>query len=102
MTKENEPEGAREILGSHYKGAIIPDFYDVYPEFDGIIMKDEITVKNPNQIKSADPVTYDDEGKVIPLSEKFKVEQSDIRYSMDDSFNDWLDDEELFFISDIE
>lgn len=27
---------------------------------------------------------------------------SDVKYSIDDSFNDWLDDEELFFISDIE
>lgn len=45
-----------------------------------------------SQIKSADPVTYDDDGNIIPLSERFKVEQSDIRYSIDDSFNDWLDD----------
>ena len=32
------------------------------------------------QIKSADPVTYDDNGKVIPLSERFNAEQRDIRY----------------------
>lgn len=34
------------------------------------------------QIKSADAVTYDDEGKVIPLSERFNAKNDDIRYSM--------------------
>ena len=31
-------------------------------------------------IKSADPVTYDDNGNVIPLSERFKDNNKDIRY----------------------
>ena len=34
----------------------------------------------PDQIKSADPVTYDDEGNVIPLSERFNAKNDDIRY----------------------
>ena len=33
-----------------------------------------------NRLKSADPVTYDDAGNVIPLSERFKAENNDIRY----------------------
>lgn len=38
--------------------------------------------KNPqNQLKSADPVTYDDNGRVIPISERFNTENNDIRYS---------------------
>ena len=32
------------------------------------------------RIKSADPVTYDDAGNVIPLSERFNAENPDIRY----------------------
>lgn len=36
---------------------------------------------NPNNIKSADTVTYDDAGAVIPLSERFHGENKDIRYS---------------------
>ena len=36
----------------------------------------------PNQIKFADPVTYDDTGNVIPLSERFNPKKEDIRYSM--------------------
>jgi hypothetical protein len=39
---------------------------------------------SPSQIKSADPVTYDDAGKVIPLSKRFDPSQNDIRYSFGD------------------
>ena len=39
------------------------------------------SVFSSEQIKSADPVTYDDNGNVIPLSERFNTEDSDIRYS---------------------
>ena len=34
-----------------------------------------------NQVKSADPVTYDNNGKVIPLSERFNESNNDIRFS---------------------
>ena len=33
------------------------------------------------QIKSADPVTYDNDGNVIPLSQRFDAQRTDIRYS---------------------
>lgn len=36
----------------------------------------------PEAIKSADPITKDDNGNVIPLSERFNPEQADIRYSI--------------------
>ena len=35
----------------------------------------------PEKIESADPVTYDDNGNVIPLSERFNSDKKDIRYS---------------------
>lgn len=39
-------------------------------------------VFDPNRdAKSADPVTYDDSGNVIPLSQRFNTEKDDIRYS---------------------
>lgn len=56
--------------------------------YDGI--KDAIgdngqyVVFNPEQIKSANPVTYDDQGNIIPLSERFNSENEDIRYSYSD------------------
>lgn len=44
--------------------------------------QDVYVVYSPNQIKSADPVTYDDNGNVIPLSERFNPRKEDIRYSL--------------------
>ena len=41
----------------------------------------DVVLKNANQIKSADPITYDDDGKVIPLSVRFNSKRKDIRYS---------------------
>lgn len=41
---------------------------------------DVYVVFNPNNVKSADPVTYDDSGKVIPLSERFDEAKTDIRF----------------------
>ena len=64
--------------------------------YDGIVDKqvyenighsgmDENTVHyivfNPNNIKSSAPVTYDENGNVIPLSKRFDSSESDIRYS---------------------
>ena len=38
----------------------------------------------PNNRKLLDPVTYDDNGNVIPLSERFNPKKEDIRYSLSD------------------
>ena len=37
-------------------------------------------VFDPTKIKSADPITKDDSGNVIPLSQRFKATSEDIRY----------------------
>ena len=50
---------------------------------DGIIVEGSDTlyiVFSPNQIKSADPITYDEGGNVIPLSQRFDLNSNDIRY----------------------
>jgi len=39
-----------------------------------------VILKQANQIKSADPITYDKSGNVIPLSKRFKATSEDIRY----------------------
>ena len=55
--------------------------------YDGTIQSvegDEAVAFYPEQIKSADPVTYDDNGNVIPLSDRFNPKKSDIRYSMEE------------------
>ena len=43
----------------------------------------QYVVFDPNQIKSADLITYDDNGDIIPPSERFNTENKDIRYSVD-------------------
>jgi hypothetical protein len=40
----------------------------------------EYVVFNPNQVKSADPVTYDNNQNIIPLSQRFNSSTDDIRY----------------------
>ena len=56
----------------------------------------EISVFSPNQVKSTAPVTYDDDGNVIPLSERFNSESNDIRYSRELDALDYITpDEEL-------
>ena len=56
--------------------------------YDGIVVEytnhidTEYVAFEPNQIKSADPVTYDDAGNIIPLSQRFNPERGDIRYSL--------------------
>jgi len=60
--------------------------------FDGIVYENEyegqgdsyIALK-PSQIKSADPITKDSEGKVIPLSQRFQKVSEDIRYMPTDT-----------------
>lgn len=42
---------------------------------------DIYVIFNPNNAKSADAVTYDDNGNVIPLSQRFDTGKEDIRYS---------------------
>ncbi len=50
----------------------------VAPQQDG---STHYIVGNPNQIKSAELVTFDDAGHIIPLSQRFDPRQNDIRYS---------------------
>lgn len=61
-------------------GVIIPDILDAA----GLMGRtgDDIIVFSPEQIKSADTVTYAEDGSVIPLSERFDPTNNDIRYSM--------------------
>ncbi|MCQ2300036.1 MAG: hypothetical protein MJZ81_07940 [Bacteroidales bacterium] len=58
--------------------------------YDGLIRTEngeayEYMTFNENQIFDASPVTYDDSGNVIPLSERFNADNDDIRYSERDT-----------------
>lgn len=58
-----------------YSSVIVKNVYD------GGERADDYVFFNSNQVKSADPVTYDDDGNVIPLSERFNIKHKDIRRS---------------------
>lgn len=86
----------------------LPDWTDGYDiseiidennlDYDGIILDeggdlvngepvsrgDSYVIRKSNQIKSADLVTYDDDGNIIPLSERFNDKENDIRFSSRD------------------
>lgn len=48
--------------------------------YDGGELADDYIFFDTNQVKSADPITYDDSDNVIPLSERFNSNNDDIRY----------------------
>ena len=52
------------------------------PQPDGSIRKkgSSVVVWKPAQIKSADPATYDHQGNLIPLSQRFDTSKQDIRF----------------------
>ena len=57
--------------------------------------KGQVVVFEPTQVKSADPITYDDNGNVIPLSERFNTNNDDIRYSAEDDGDLTIDEKDL-------
>ena len=83
----------------------LPDWTDGYDisemieenelDYDGVILDEggdlvdgepvsrgpSYILRKSNQVKSADPVTYDDDGEIIPLSQRFDQDKSDIRFS---------------------
>lgn len=56
--------------------------------YDGLRHAYETVLWDNTLIKRADPVTYDDSGNIIPLSERFNTEEEDIRYSRSSSLAD--------------
>ena len=82
-------------------------------EYDGIIIKgtaydtstfgennNQYLVFDSNQVKSAEPVTYDNNGNVIPLSKRFNKQNDDIRYSLKDSEGKTLTKEQQEYFKD--
>jgi N12 class adenine-specific DNA methylase len=74
---DNEGNFVKRPMMEGYDGIIDKTATDRFSEF----MKGgyQIVAYRSSQIKSAEPVTYDDNGKVIPLSKRFDFNSSDIR-----------------------
>ena len=75
---------AKWAKNTGYDSVIFKDIKDSGGQNDNVGLDttaDVYVIFNPNDAKSADAVTYDDNGKVIPLSERFNSGKRDIRYS---------------------
>lgn len=98
--KEAQKQYSRTSFVDRETGEL--DWFDLYSEngefannlirdlgYDGIIQSDspniqsgqEIVVFNPSQVKSAEPITRDSSGNVIPPSKRFDVRSADIRFA---------------------
>jgi len=72
--------GLAEIARKHgHDGLVMRNITDVAS--GKLITSDVYVVFNSNQIKSADPITYDDSNKIIPLSQRFQDTTDDVRFS---------------------
>ena len=92
----------REGLGNVFSDDDVIGVWDSYNAYfleeadkhssDGIIIDDGSTkmtvVFEPNQIKSAETITYDDAGEVIPLSSRFNSATNDMRYALAENDSD--------------
>lgn len=69
--------------GQH-KQAMIQAGFDGFAlrEKSGNLEADAIAGFDSSQFKSADPVTYDEQGNPVPLSQRFNTESNDINFSM--------------------
>lgn len=102
LDEEGEPQSFKDYIWDHkisqtstrklakyakdngYDGLIVKNVMDNgkhYSDIGVMYANDVFVVFNSNQVKSADPITYDDNGNVIPLSERFNANDNDIRYS---------------------
>ena len=76
---------ARLAMSRGYDGLVVKNVIDIgWEQHEGKsadeYLTDDFAVFSPEQIKSADPVTYDDLGNIVPLSERFNPESNDIRF----------------------
>ena len=103
LTKEDAVQAYKNAPYVHPTKSVLNTTRDIVRyaynngEYDGVIIKDTVDMGDSRakrkistlyipfssqQIKSTDPVTYDDDGNVIPLSARFKSDNVDIRYSL--------------------
>lgn len=77
-------ENAQKATGN-YDGAIISDITDYGSSWKSTMRRMEPTnvyqINSPNNIKYSDAITYDDVGKIIPLSKRDNFRLSDMRYA---------------------
>jgi hypothetical protein len=87
-SNDNDVEIIAEMTNVTDTEIVLTKAYEVLG-VDGVIYTNERGTHEyvslvSNQFKSAEPVTYDDDGNVIPLSQRFDESKKDVRYSLSD------------------
>lgn len=75
-----------------YDVVVIKNVYDNYSSASGNTengLGTDVVYKDANQVKSSEAITYDDNGNVIPLSQRFNAENDDKRYSLSKEGEDY-------------
>lgn len=71
----------KKAKAAGYTSVLFKDLLDpAMNDYSSNIASNVYVFFDSNQVKSADRVTYDDSGNVIPLSERFNKEKPDIRF----------------------
>lgn len=97
LTDENGDLAINEVIRQAiedmgFDGIIDKTVSEKFPNMQGMYSDTtHYIVFDSSQIKSADPITYDDSGNIIPLSERFNSSEKDIRYSISKKFYDDFD-----------
>ena len=74
---------SRIAFAQGYDVVVIENVYDNFSAVSGNTdngLGTDVVYKDSNQVKSAEAITYDDKGNVIPLSKRFDSSNEDIRY----------------------
>jgi hypothetical protein len=85
ITRLPDGTNTRDLIGQNLDGSKIKSIA-LKNGHDGVIQFKpngeigDMVVYSPNQIKSADPITYDNNNNIIPLSQRFNLNNQDIRY----------------------
>ncbi len=87
----DSPDLAEYAEQAGYDGVILRNIVDSGGELGYNEISDVYVAFSPEQIKSADAVTYDDNGQPIPLAERFRMDDDDIRYSISEDFAEEID-----------
>lgn len=104
-----DPSRAHQMIeGKGYDGLVYDNGSEGILDYSGdtpgrykadgtYIPNDSYIPFHPSQIKSVDPVTYDDAGNVIPLSQRFNQQREDIRFDTPEldpdtetAYREWL------------
>jgi hypothetical protein len=91
LTDDNGDLAINEVIrqaieDTGFDGIIDKTVSEKFPNMDSLYADTtHYIVFDSSQIKSADPITYDNDGNIIPLSERFNENEKDIRYQISEN-----------------